>query len=217
MAPDVAAPCAVVMSRGWMVGATYQTAAGLDTVLAAACALWWDAAAGRLVRSWPAEYVVVSRRSPGGLGEHETWHATPRDARRDALVRAPAGAAATVPDVLRDARGLLVRHGWGQGEFVDEAGRLCPVGALRRAAGCAYLEDWTSALVVAPGVLAAAEEALAAPLRAGRGRDGEGLPVEVISPWNDFPGRTVVEVLAHLDAVIEGEAALSSVPAGAVR
>lgn len=125
----------------------------------------------------------------------------------------------TTADVLRGARGLLVADGWGQGAYRSPDGRLCLVGALRRAAGCVVLDDPNSATTAPAYVLSAAEDVLAAPLRAARvGRgwdwDGEWLAVEEIGPWNDLPGRTVVEVLAHLDAVIADVAGTSA--AGAV-
>lgn len=82
----------------------------------------------------------------------------------------------TAATVLREARELLVRDGWCQGEYRAGNGRLCLVGAVFSA---------TPYPASALGRLEAIQS----------GALG----------WNDAPGRTVDEVLALLDRAI-GEA-----------
>jgi hypothetical protein len=102
--------------------------------------------------------------------------------------------------LIRGAHAELAAHGWHQGDFADDTGRLCLLGALRRSAGAHPLEEPADPRLLA--TLHDAERALAQTLRPARSAAGTD-PVGVLIRWNDTPARTAGEILAHLAAVAD--------------
>lgn len=89
--------------------------------------------------------------------------------------------------VLLGAADVLERDGWCQGEGIDDDGRRCIVSALGAASGTGFEGGrlWT-------------ESNLA--VRRQLNND------ELLSTWNDEPGRTIDEVTALLRATAEAVA-----------
>jgi hypothetical protein len=104
-----------------------------------------------------------------------------------------------VAGLIRGARAELAVHGWHQGDLVSDTGCLCVVGALRRAAGVCALEEPTDPDALR--LLWEAQRELARPLQLAGEVPGRLEPIEVLSLWNDRPGRSRAHVLAHLDTV----------------
>lgn len=91
-----------------------------------------------------------------------------------------------VLSVLFAAREAVSR-GWCQGTFRDSEGRVCAVGAIRRAAG-------GDESAVAPGITV--NRALDTFIEAN------DIPW-LVSSWNDAPNRTQNDVVAAFDRAIE--------------
>jgi hypothetical protein len=86
---------------------------------------------------------------------------------------------AEVTALLKEARRELVREGWTQGQYCGERGGYCVMGwAFFSAEGEALFQGFARAL--------------------GFENDGQA------TQWNDEKGRTKEEVLARLDAAIQG-------------
>lgn len=100
--------------------------------------------------------------------------------------------------VLRGARAVLTEHGWQQdGDFADDAGRLSLDGALTFA-----VTGRPSPPCEGSGIA----EGLLLDALASRGYDG------TVGDWNDEPGRTLGEVYALLDEVIDHRGPVRKAP-----
>lgn len=84
----------------------------------------------------------------------------------------------TPTEMLAAVARLIESHGWCQGRYSDEDGRLCVLGAFRRLPGGQQV-----------GALSAALEAVYLEVE-GETEDGQ------VGTWNDQPGRTKEEVIA---------------------
>lgn len=88
----------------------------------------------------------------------------------------------TPADLLEKGADLLEVHGWGQGLYMDKEGRMCAVGALRRADSVASNNgaNRTDAYYGARSALNRATEAASG---------------HSVTEWNDVEGRTAGEVI----------------------
>ena len=94
-------------------------------------------------------------------------------------------------DTLARTADVLERSGWCQGSFVNEAGEMCMLGALRVACGCEPDARHGEYLRKGSGY----DDAVREMYRRLPGETGTGFP---LSRYNDEPGRTLGEVLAML-------------------
>jgi hypothetical protein len=113
----------------------------------------------------------------------------------------PGTARPTAAQLIRGAHAELTEHGWRQGDFTDDTGRLCLLGALRRAAGVHPLEEPADSRLAC--TLRDAECELARTLPTPDQATGTLDPVDVLTRWNDDPSRAADHVLAHLAAVAD--------------
>lgn len=86
--------------------------------------------------------------------------------------------AAGVADVLREARGLIAKHGWCRNVYKNAFGEMCAAGAIRCASGDSKVK------FEARGFLCAAINGAS------------------ITQWNDRPRRTKEQVLEAFDRAI---------------
>lgn len=111
--------------------------------------------------------------------------------------------APTPQQVLLRAADIIGERGWTQGDYINEAGCVCAVGAIRAAAAeQAGLDNFLDVLdgdaVLPVGLSDAARRA---ELLAGAHVDD---PFGGLVGWNDAEGRTADEVVTILRAAAEG-------------
>lgn len=93
--------------------------------------------------------------------------------------------------ILTQAIDLLRTHGWTQGHNVDEAGRMCTIGAI-----CVSTTRICNRAANRYPALATAIRAVVTEL-------GTELGTEYIADWNDHPERTVEDVITLLEHAIK--------------